>query len=71
MEGGLENLPEDLINEAPAKASPSAKTSKRRYRSYNAEDVERAIHAVCQDGISLRKAARSFNVPKTCRRSAR
>ncbi|KAK7953823.1 hypothetical protein PG996_014710 [Apiospora saccharicola] len=65
MEGGLESLPEDLINEDLARPSTSAKTSKRRYRSYNAEDVERAIHAVRQDGMSLRKAAMSFNVPKT------
>ncbi|KAK8136452.1 hypothetical protein PG984_004392 [Apiospora sp. TS-2023a] len=65
IEGGLESLPEDLINEHLAKPSTSAKTSKRRYRSYNAEDVERAIHAVRQDGMSLRTAAMSFNVPKT------
>ncbi|KAK7935614.1 hypothetical protein PG985_001109 [Apiospora marii] len=65
MEGGLENWPKDRINEAPTEALPSAKTSKRRYRSYNAEDFERAIHAVRQDGISLRKAAKLFNVPKT------
>lgn len=65
MEGGLEDLPEGLINETPAEPSPSPKTSKLRYRSYNAEDVERAIDAVRHDGMSLRKAAMSFNVPKT------
>ncbi|KAK8037993.1 hypothetical protein PG994_014760 [Apiospora phragmitis] len=65
MDGDVEGLPEDPADMAPAEPSPTAKTSKRRYRSYNDEDVQRAIHAVRQDGMSLRKAAISFNVPKT------
>ncbi|KAK8030951.1 transposase-like protein [Apiospora arundinis] len=65
MEGDLAGLAGSPAEVVPAEPSPSTKTSKRRYRSDNAEDVQRAIHAVRQDGMSLRKAAVSFNVPKT------
>ncbi|KAK8066513.1 hypothetical protein PG997_013260 [Apiospora hydei] len=65
MEADLEGSPEAPAEKAPAEPSPSTPTSKRRYRSYNAEDVQRAIQAVRHDGMSLRKAAILFNVPKT------
>jgi hypothetical protein len=36
-----------------------------RYKAYSAEDFERAMRAVKEEGMSLRKASMTYNVPKT------
>ncbi|KAF7534562.1 hypothetical protein G7054_g6132 [Neopestalotiopsis clavispora] len=36
-----------------------------RYKAYSQEDFERAMRAVREEGMSLRKASMTYNVPKT------
>lgn len=63
---GLQSLP------APADVPPyeprqlnGSRRAGIRYKAYSPEDFERAMRAVREEGMSLRKASMTYNVPKT------
>ena len=36
-----------------------------QYKTWSEEKMERAVNSVCHDGVSIRKAAEIYRVPKT------
>ncbi|KAK6080824.1 hypothetical protein SCUP234_04922 [Seiridium cupressi] len=62
----LQNLqvPVDLPSYEPRQLTGSRRAG-IRYKAYTAEDFERAMQAVREQGMSLRKASATYNVPKT------
>ncbi|KAI1871200.1 hypothetical protein JX265_001083 [Neoarthrinium moseri] len=66
MDPSLGNM--QMPSEMPAYQPRQLSGSRRagiRYKAYSTEDFERAIKAVKEEGISLRKASMTYNVPKT------
>lgn len=57
-------IPPDLPPYEPRPLTGSRRAG-IRYKAYSAEDFERAMKAVKEEGMSLRKASMTYNVPKT------
>lgn len=66
LQDGLQDLqvPPDLPPYEPRQLTGSRRAG-IRYKAYSQEDFERAMRAVREEGMSLRKASMTYNVPKT------
>jgi hypothetical protein len=64
---GIQNLqvPPDLPSPYEPRQLSGSRRAGIRYKAYTPEDFERAMRAVREEGMSLRKASMTYHVPKT------